>query len=87
MTVLDQILYSPPCPTPSLLCVVVKEEVLDGKTLSTAHKGTGFRGCFTQTLFHKCPVHQAGFCFVFLSLGPIFFTYPDYLNPYHWQSI
>lgn len=49
MAELDQIRYAPYSPIPSLLCLVVEEEVCDGKTLSTAHEGIGWQGCFTQT--------------------------------------
>lgn len=61
MAELDQILCAHYCLTPSLLCLVEEEEVLDGKTLSTAQKGTGWQGCFTQIPFHTCPVCHAEF--------------------------
>jgi len=61
MAELDQILCAHYCLTPSLLCLVEEEEVLDGKTLSTAQKGTGWQGCFTQIPFHTCQVSHAEF--------------------------
>ena len=61
MAELDQILCAHYCLTPSLLCLVEEEEVLDVKTLSTAQKGTGWQGCFTQIPFHTCPVCHAEF--------------------------